>query len=169
MRRRIGKMRAMMDMAFHSECKTRFHSAYAIIFLMLAIAGIGYHWLPRTVVPLPLVTDCRLDRQICSVALPGNGRLEVGLGPRPISTITPIQVSVSIDGLSVDHVKMDFQGVDMNMGRFQLPLLSDGNGRFRGETTLPVCVTGQMVWQATVLIESGLKNISVPFRFESGT
>jgi hypothetical protein len=85
-----------------------------------------------------------------------------------VSTITPIRVSVSIAGLPAGRVEVEFQGVDMNMGLHRLPLVSAGSGRFSGETTLPVCVTGQMVWQATILIEADRKNISVPFRFESG-
>ena len=46
--------------------------------------------------------------------------------------------------------------------------LAAADGRHVGETTLPVCVTGRMVWQATVMLEVGRKNITVPFRFESG-
>lgn len=158
----------MMEVAFSAAGKSRSYPAYVAIVAMLAIAATGYRWLPRAEVALPLITDCGLDRQVCTAALPGGGRLEVGLAPRPISTITPIQISVSIDGLSVEDVKVDFQGVDMNMGQFQVPLPAEGKGHFRGETTLPVCMTGRMVWQATVVIESGRKNISVPFRFESG-
>jgi hypothetical protein len=56
----------------------------------------------------------------------------------------------------------------MNMGLHHLALSEYGSGRFAGETTLPVCVTGKMVWQATVLVAAERKNISVPFRFESG-
>ena len=64
-------------------------------------------------------------------------------------------------------VEVSFQGVDMNMGLHRLPLAAAG-GRFVGETTLPVCVTGRMVWQATVMLETGRANVTVPFRFVSG-
>ena len=148
--------------------RSGFYSAYAVILAMLAAAAVGYLWLPRADVPLPLVADCRLERQVCAAELPGGGRLEVELGPRPVSTIAPIRVSVSIAGLPAGRVEVDFQGVDMNMGLHRLPLVAAGPDRFGGETTLPVCVTGQMVWQATVHIEADRKNISVPFRFESG-
>lgn len=158
----------MSDIAIPVGDKSRFYPAYAVILAMLAAAAVGYLQLPRADMPLPLVADCRLDRQICSAALPDGGRLEVSLEPRPVSTITPIRVSVSIAGLPAGRVEVEFQGVDMNMGLHRLPLVSAGSGRFSGETTLPVCVTGQMVWQATILIEADRKNISVPFRFESG-
>ena len=156
------------DIVIPAGNKSGFYSAYAVILAMLAAAAVGYLQLPRADMLLPLVADCRLDRQICSAALPDGGRLEVSLEPRPVSTITPIRVSVSIAGLPAGRVEVEFQGVDMNMGLQRLPLVSAGSGRFSGETTLPVCVTGQMVWQATILIEADRKNISVPFRFESG-
>ena len=39
---------------------------------------------------------------------------------------------------------------------------------FAGDATLPVCITGGMVWQATVLIERGRERIAVPFLFDTG-
>jgi len=35
--------------------------------------------------------------------------------------------------------------------------------------TLPVCITGAMDWQATVLIENGGERIAIPWRFSSGS
>lgn len=135
---------------------------------MLLVAALGIGGLPRADVQLPLVEHCRLDRQDCAIALPGGGRLEFALDPRPVPTSAPLRVSVGVGGLPAERVAVSFQGVDMNMGVHQLPLKALGGGRFAGETTLPVCVTGRMVWQATVLVESGRTNITVPFRFESG-
>jgi hypothetical protein len=60
---------------------------------MLAVAAAGYLWLPRADVPLPLVEGCRLDRQVCTAALPDGGRLELELEPRPVPTIGPMRVS----------------------------------------------------------------------------
>ena len=147
---------------------TTFLSASAFVLAMLAVAAAGYLWLPRADVLLPLVEGCRLDRQTCSTALPEGGVLEMSLEPRPVPSSAPVQVSVVLRGLQPDKVEVDFQGVEMNMGLHRLPLVDKGGGRFGGETTLPVCVTGKMVWQATVRLEAGRKDISVPFRFESG-
>lgn len=145
-----------------------FYPPIIAILAMLLVAALGVWFLPRADVPLPLVEHCRLDRQVCLADLPDGGRLEIALEPRPVPTSATLRVSVSVGGLPVERAEVNFQGVDMNMGLHRLPLEAAGNGRFAGETTLPVCVTGRMVWQATVLVESGRKNISVPFRFESG-
>lgn len=143
-------------------------AAPAFVLAMLAVAAAGYFWLPRAGVQLPLVEGCRLDRQTCSTALPEGGVLELTLAPRPVPSSTPVQVTVVLRGLQPGRVDVDFQGVEMNMGLHRLPLADRGGGRYAGETTLPVCVTGKMVWQATVRLEAGRKDISVPFRFESG-
>lgn len=147
--------------------RRNFYPSVAIIMAMLAAATAGYLWLPRADVPLPLVEGCRLDRQVCSAALPGGGRVEMALEPRPVPTSGPMRVIVTVEGAQAERVTVDFEGVDMNMGLHRLPLAA-ADGRHVGETTLPVCVTGRMVWQATVMLEVGRKNVTVPFRFESG-
>ncbi len=45
---------------------------------------------------------------------------------------------------------------------------TDGNGRFVGEASLPVCVSGGMNWMATVLVETDRQRIAVPYRFGVG-
>jgi hypothetical protein len=147
--------------------KNYFYPSGAIIVAMFIAAAAGYLWLPRADVSLPLVEGCRLDRQACSSVLPGGGRVEMALEPRPVPTSGPMRVIVTVDGAQPESVAVNFEGVDMNMGLHRLPLAA-ANGRHVGETTLPVCVTGRMVWQATVMLEVGRKNITVPFRFESG-
>lgn len=135
---------------------------------MLIAAGAGFVLLPRADVQLPLVEHCRLDREACSVPLPDGGRLTMMLEPRPVPSAAPVRVVVTTEGVRADRVEISFTGVDMNMGLHRLPLAAAGEYRHVGETTLPVCVTGRMVWQATARLEVGHRDISVPFRFESG-
>ena len=156
----------MADIVFPMVDRRNFYPSVVIIVAMLAAATAGYVWLPRADVSLPLVEGCRLDRQVCSAALPGGGRVEVAL--ESMAAAGPMRVTVSVTGVQADRVKVGFQGVEMNMGLHVLPLAAVDEGRFAGETTLPVCATGRMIWQATVLLEIGRKDISVPFRFESG-
>lgn len=157
----------MLDIASAVRDRRNFYASGVAIVAMLAAAVAGYVWLPHADVPLPLVEGCRLDRQACSAALPGGGRVEMALAPRPVPTSGPMRVVVTVEGAQADTVEVSFQGVDMNMGLHRLQL-TGANGRHVGETTLPVCVTGRMVWQATVLLAIGRRNITVPFRFESG-
>ena len=118
-----------------------------------------------TVRPDPV---CNLQRQACAVDLPGGGKLSLSLGNRPIPLVKPFEVQVTTTGIVPARVEVDFAGIDMNMGYNRPELVAAGSGRFVGEATLPVCITGRMDWQATVLIERGRERIAIPFRFTSG-
>lgn len=144
----------------------------AMILALILIGVVGYKLspllLPRADVFLQPDPGCDLQRAPCTAALPGGGRLRLALTPRPIPVTKPLGVVVEIDGLSAAKVAVDFAGVDMGMGYNRQTLQAAGAGRFAGQATLPVCVTGRMLWQATVLVEAGNQRIAVPFRFEAG-
>jgi len=80
----------------------------------------------------------------------------------------PLDMVVEIEGGHADKVAVDFAGVDMSMGFNRTTLQAVDTTRHAGRTTLPVCVTGRMLWQATVLVETGRTRVAVPFRFEAG-
>jgi hypothetical protein len=56
----------------------------------------------------------------------------------------------------------------MNMGFLRPVLVAEGGGRHAAEVVLPVCVTGAMEWQATLILESPGGRIAIPFRFRTG-
>lgn len=144
----------------------------AILGAVIALGGLGYALAPllspKTDVALPL-SECNLNAGPCRAELPGGGRLEFSIAPHPVPALKPLTLEARVDGIKADKVEVDFAGVDMKMG-YNRPLLAAAGapGRFSGQGNLPVCVTGTMIWQATVLVESGGKNIAVPFRFETG-
>jgi hypothetical protein len=144
----------------------------AMILALILIGVVGYKLspllLPKADVTVNPDPGCDLQQGSCSAPLPEGGRLAFSLMPHPIPVTTPLEMEVRLEGLAADKVAVDFAGVSMNMGFNRLGLNSTGAGRFTGQATLPVCVTGRMVWQATVLIEAGRKRIAVPFRFEAG-
>lgn len=144
----------------------------AMILALILIGAIGYKLspllLPKADITMPLATGCNLQQDACVAELPQGGRLRFALTPRPIPVTAPLEMTVELEGASVDKVTVDFAGVDMSMGFNRQALQSTGGGRFTGQAILPVCVTGRMLWQATVLVESGRTRIAVPFRFEAG-
>lgn len=158
----------MNGIVFPAGDRNVFYVPVAVVAAMLAGAAAGWLWLPRADVPLPLVEGCRLDREACGSALPDGGRLELAFEPRPIPKSGPMRVALRVEGAQPSRAEIVFQGVEMNMGMHRLALAAATDGRYSGETSLPVCVTGRMLWQATVQIELGRNNVSVPFRFESG-
>lgn len=144
----------------------------AMILTLILIGMVGYKLspllLPKTDVTVVPDPACDLQLGACDTLLPGGGRLKLSLAPQPIPVITPIAILIEYDGIDIEKAAVDFAGVSMNMGFNRRSLSPAGTGRFIGQATLPVCVTGKMVWQATILIESGRTRIAVPFRFEAG-
>lgn len=140
------------------------------LLILLAIAAVGLcTWLvqPKAELTLPL-SDCDLNRDTCAARLPDGSRIEFAIDPRPIPTLRPLKLSLTAPGMTPSKVEVDLAGVSMNMG-YNRPLLTAvAAGRYEGQATLPVCVSGAMDWQATVLIEDGGRTISIPFRFRSG-
>lgn len=141
-----------------------------IVALLLALAGAGYLLLPllapRADITLPL-SDCDLNQTPCTIALPGGGTLEVAIGPRPIPVLKPLKVEAKARDGKVNKVEIDFAGIDMKMGYNRPRLESLGDGRFAGEASLPVCITGGMEWEATVIVETRGAVVAAPFRFRT--
>lgn len=140
--------------------------------LIALVVVIGYKMSPillpkadLTALPDPA---CDLQKQACAASLPSGGSIELSLGTRPVPLVKPFTVEVVAKGIQPARIAVDFSGVEMNMGYNRPELQPSGAGRFVGEATLPVCITGQMDWQATVLVEAGSQRIAVPFRFTTG-
>lgn len=147
----------------------------ALILALILIGIVGHRLspllMPKADVVVSPAVGCNLHDASCHARLPAGGRLTLSLAPRPVPLAQPIEVEVSLDGVSPDgvqRVQVDFAGVDMAMGFNRPTLRAAGSGRFVGLTTLPVCVTGRMTWQATVLLEAGPQRVAVPFRFVTG-
>lgn len=138
--------------------------------LVLGVAGYRLAPLlaPKTDLALPLAA-CDLNQQGCAVALPDGGRLEFSIEPRPIPVLKPLRLRASVQGSAVRQVEVDFAGTEMKMGfnRPKLDRQAGDDARFAGSASLPVCITGTMEWEATVLVDTGTTVIAAPFRFVS--
>lgn len=145
----------------------------SIGFLLIAlVVVVGYKLSPLLALKTDLVVQpdpsCDLQRASCGVALPAGGDMVLDLGSRPVPLAQPFRVEVNVRNATVDRVEIDFSGIEMNMGINRLALPAVAPGRFIGEITLPVCITGQMEWQATVLLAQAGQRVAVPFRFMTG-
>ena len=142
------------------------------ILLIALVVVVGYNLspllLPRADVVIQPDPACDLQRQACAVTLPAGGSAELAMTPRPIPMAMPFEVQVTTGGFVATRVEVDFSGIDMNMGLNRPQLTPRAGGSFAGQATLPVCITGTMDWQATVLIETGGERIAIPYRFRSG-
>lgn len=140
------------------------------LLLIALVVLVGYKLSPMLLPKADLTVEpdpaCSLQSGPCTVQLPSGGALSFSFGTRPVPLVKPFEVKVEVAGAR--QVEVDFAGVDMDMG-FNRPRLQERTpGVFAGDVTLPVCITGKMSWQATVLVETPDARIAVPFRFITG-
>ncbi|MGE5470910.1 MAG: hypothetical protein ACM3X0_08960 [Bacteroidota bacterium] len=141
------------------------------ILLLALVVVVGYKLspllLPKADLTVQPAAGCDLNRQACAAELPDGGRVELSSDVRPIPMVQPFHVELTVSGLQPTQVEVDFAGVDMNMGLNRPRLQPVGDGRFVGEVSLPVCVTGQMDWQVTVLVETARQRLAIPYRLSA--
>lgn len=144
----------------------------AMIAALIAVAVVGQRFspllLPKADVTGVAAPGCDLQRQACAATFGEGGRLQLSITPRPIPMLQALQVEVSVSGGAARKVEVDFAGASMNMGYNRSQLVATAGGAYRGETSLPVCVSGSMTWIATVIVETDRQRIAVPFRFDTG-
>ena len=145
--------------------------AFVALALVLAILGVlGYKLSPllfaRADALLP-PTSCNPAETPCSAALPDGGRVVLSAAPRPIRPLQPLRLYVHLIGTQAETVEIDFDGVDMRMGlnRVRLAPPASPEAPFSGQGMLPVCVSGDMQWAASVLLDTTAGRIAVPFHF----
>ena len=142
------------------------------VLLIALVVVLGYKLspmlLPKSDITVHPEPSCDLQQQACLVDLPSGRKIELSMGTRPVPMVKPFEVLVTSGGFLPTRVEVDFAGVDMNMGLNRPLLTAHGDGKFSATVTLPVCITGQMDWQVTVLIESGSERIAIPYRLHSG-
>lgn len=120
---------------------------------------------PQVVATASIDSTCDLRQAPCVATLPSGATVRFGLEPRTIPLLEPIRIDVEVRGLNALGVEVDFAGVDMNMGYNRPALASQGDGRFSGEVTIPVCVRNRMEWEAKVLVRTSAGLMAAPYRF----
>lgn len=114
------------------------------------------------------VPDCDVSQSACTAQ--GDG-FSVTLEPvsAEISSMQPTEWQVKVEGIETSNVILDLQGVDMFMGPNQTQFLpaQDQAGLFQGQAVLGVCTTGEMHWQATVLVDTPNGTIKSQFGFKA--
>jgi cytochrome oxidase Cu insertion factor (SCO1/SenC/PrrC family) len=142
-----------------------FARSAAIVTLLILAAVATYFWWRQ--LPGRMEDGCNLHVRRCSAAVPGGGRVTLGIEPRPLAYSQPWRLTVALDEAAAEKVEIDFAGLDTPTTFNRVVLAPGAAGRFEGEATLPMCAFEPIDWQATVLLGTGEKRQSVPFVFNS--
>lgn len=135
--------------------------------LVLAILAKTLFLAPRGPALLPLDESCSLNHASCAMQLPDGGHLEFSLGPHPIRLLSPLRLEIRVTGSDARPVEVDFTGVNTPMAFNRAYPVPTGNGVYGAQASLPVCASGRMTWQATLLLQHGERQLLAPFRFET--
>ncbi len=112
---------------------------------------------------LPL-SDCDLQRQVCSASLPGDGGITLSFEPRPVKPMQDFTIRLNSEGVEIRGAIVSFTGVDMNMGLNRFELKPNGKG-LSGGAILPICVRNRMDWEARLRLATPAETFEIPFRF----
>lgn len=140
-----------------------------LLIALIAVAGYKYREHIRGTIIATAVLDstCMLNTQRCTATLPGSSSASLAITPHPIVAATPMQLSLTLEGIEAENVEVHFRGESMNMGLSQFILTHKTGGEFSGEAVLPVCVRNSMIWIADVLVATPQGKVAFPFRFET--
>jgi hypothetical protein len=111
--------------------------------------------------------DCDLNVEPCTALFGAARSVRLTLEPRPVTASRPMQLRVESENIAADTAGVAFSGVDMNMGRIEIPLQAHQNGVFTVETMLPACIRRQMTWQAVISLEGPQASHTATFVFDA--
>ncbi len=111
--------------------------------------------------------ECDLNAGPCGAVLRSGGTVEIGIAPVPVVGLQPLVLDLAFSAQDPDWIEIDLVGVEMFMGHHRPRLERVGPGVYRGEVTLPACVSDRMTWAATVLPEGRAERAGFQFRFTS--
>ena len=136
--------------------------------LMAAVAyGVARHWLAGqpSYARVALVQDCDLRAGACRAEV-DDGGVVLAISPTDIPLMQPLTLMVGSEGLEVSEVVVEIRGRNMDMGLNRTRLQRTADGRWHGETILPICSQRRMEWEAAVRLD-GATRLEVPFAFHT--
>jgi hypothetical protein len=153
-------------------------SARVLSLLSVALLGAALLalvlWLPGYLQPAPsgqvmFTTEagCSVSQSACR-AVAAERAMTLSMTPTPVRSVTPLQVSVHLDGVDAQTVQLSLEGQDMYMGINQIQLSKDSQSDlWRGVAELAVCTTGEMSWRARVTARQGQQTFEAAFDFNA--
>jgi len=112
--------------------------------------------------------NCDISQSSCT-ASGGDIAITLDVSPKNIRSLQAMNFKVSVNGLEAESALVDLQGTEMYMGINQTPLEQNPQQKtlFSGKGQLGACVTGEMGWRATVLVNTQQGPVKAWFDFRA--
>ena len=126
------------------------------------------HWQATRGVPrLDTGEGCDLGLAACTHALPGGGRLAIDIEPRPVPLMEKVRFVVRVVNAGVVPEYLELSGLNMEMGLNRVTLEPAGDGRWEGETIIPICSQRRMHWRASLVLRQNGGRVQVDDEFHT--
>ncbi len=105
---------------------------------------------------------CDLNQQACPLPIitpiMSEAAWTFDIAPRPIPLNSPLTFTLTPPDQTLPTnrplaVWLDLTGDDMDMGLIRVPMTQTPDGRWIGTGSIPICVTGQMRWRASLYLQ----------------
>ncbi|GAA0425896.1 hypothetical protein GCM10009133_38070 [Cocleimonas flava] len=142
-----------------------------IVALLVFAGGIAASYLYKKflvsnyIAEASLQEPCDLRQDSCINVFPNGESVTFSLNPKDIPILTPLSLHVETKGITASSVKVDFVGLNMDMGFNRSELKLDKPNNYSGKFTIPICVNTRMEWEAQVKLETEKGVMMAPFRF----
>ena len=156
--------------------KTRSTSPRQLILTAAGIAALAAAtWLPGMLQQNALQGDIQLPVPGCEITEAGCNTqqdelsMQLQLSTDQPRSAEPLSFQLELGNIPASAVMIDLQGRDMYMGvnQAQMSPVEGKPGLWQVTTELPICVTGEMVWQAKVHAMTDNASVSTTFEFKA--
>lgn len=111
--------------------------------------------------------SCDLHAGACTATLDHGARLTLAADVAGrIQALEVLPLTVNLEGLEAESVRVEFVGRDMDMGLYRFPLAPGADGAFRGEGQVAICTDSVMPWRARVVVETSRGSLGSWFDFD---
>jgi len=112
-----------------------------------------------------LQEPCDLRQAACTNVFPNGETVTFSINPKDIPILKPLTLNVETKGIAASSVKIDFVGLNMDMGFNRSELKLETPNKYIGKFTIPICVNARMEWEAQVKLKTDKGVMMAPFRF----
>lgn len=138
--------------------QSRRHAAMRFLpVLFMGLIGLVLWYDRSTTEDAAVAVECVLLTEGCTQTVAGR-QIDFGVDVQP-APMQPFSLWVRADGARSVEASFTMDGMDMGFNLYRLR--ADADGVFRGNVTLPVCVSGRRDWIMTLRIDE--TRLAVPF------
>jgi len=118
---------------------------------------------PEALTDLPTIR-CVLAKNSCT-STKGDQSVTLSVISSDVSAFTPLNLQLTLKGITAKQAHIDFEGIEMFMGANALSLTKQAEGSFTGTITLPGHTGHGMTWRAVTKLttQQGPQHVSFEF------